>query len=71
MARIGFTSSGAVRFVRSGSGPGLIGTGLPLADVRPMQSHGSLMPREAEALGTYLSAPEFDHWPRTTHAAGV
>ncbi len=71
MARIGFTSSGAVRFVRSGSGPGLIGTGLALADVRPMQSHGGLMPQEAEALGTYLSAPEFDNWPGTTHATGV
>lgn len=71
MPRIGFTSSGVVRFVRSGAGPGLIGAGLPLSDGRLTQSHGGLIPREAEALGPYRSAPEFDHWPWTTHAAGV
>jgi hypothetical protein len=36
-----------------------------------MSSHGGLIPRESEALGTYLSAPEFDHCPLTTYAAGV
>ena len=71
MPRIGFTSSVVVRFVRSGAGPCLIGAGLPLSNGRLTQSHGGLIPREAGVLGTYLSAPEFDHWPRTTHAAGV
>jgi hypothetical protein len=71
VARIGFTSSGAHRFVPSESGPGLISTGLPLADGGPMQSHGGLMPWKAEALNTYPSVPEFDYWSQTTHAAGL
>ncbi len=71
MARMGFTSSSVVRFVRGGAGSGLVGAGLASAYGRLTQPHLGLIPLEAEALGRFLSVPELDQWPRTTHAVGV
>jgi hypothetical protein len=71
VARMGFTSSSVVRFVRGGAGSGLIGAGMASAKGRLTQPHVGLIPVEAEALGSFLSAPELGQRPRTTHAVGV
>ena len=67
MARMGFTSSSVVRFVRGRAGSGLIGAGLASANGMLTQPHLGLIPVEAEALGSFRSAHELDQWPPTTH----